>query len=212
MKIKKIFRRLLVLLFLGIVFIWGSDTLVQHTAEGQLYDKVNKVPPHKVALVLGTIKTLANGHTNMFFTYRINAAAALYKAGKARHFIVSGDNHTEGYDEPSDMRDALIAKGVPASAITLDYAGFRTLDSIVRAKEVFGQQSFIVVSQPFHNERALFLAQKKGIDAVGFNAQTAAYRYGYKVYLREYLARVKAVLDIYVLRTQPKFLGPKVQI
>ncbi len=212
MKIKKIFRWLFILFLLGILVIWGSNQLVKQSAKGLLYTSASDVPPHKVALVLGTIKTLRSGYTNMFFVYRINAAAALYQAGKVRHFILSGDNHVEGYDEPSDMKAALMAKGVPASAITLDYAGFRTLDSIVRAKEVFGQNNLIVVSQPFHNERALFIARHHGIEAVGFNARTAAYRYGYKVYLREYLACVKAVLDVYVLKTQPKFLGPKVEI
>jgi SanA protein len=125
-----------------------------------------------------------------------------------QHIVVSGDNSTEYYDESTAMKEALVLIGVPDSVITLDYAGFRTLDSVVRCKWVFGQSEIIVVSQEFQNERALFIANHYGINAVGFNAKDVPNRYGFKTMLREYLARVKAVLDIYVLNTQPKFPGP----
>jgi SanA protein len=122
--------------------------------------------------------------------------------------IVSGDNSTQYYDEASAMKKALVENGVPDSVITLDYAGFRTLDSVVRCKWVFGQSDIILVSQEFQNERALFIAEHFGINAVGFNAQDVPEGYGLKTSIREYFARVKAVLDIYVLKTQPKFPGP----
>lgn len=125
-----------------------------------------------------------------------------------RHLIVSGDNHVAGYDEPSEMRNALLGAGVPASVITLDYAGFRTLDSVVRAKSVFGQSRFVVVSQGFHCERAVFIARRSGIDAVGFVAQSPAGTGGVMVRGREVLARTAAVLDVYVLGTRPRFDGP----
>ncbi len=125
-----------------------------------------------VALVLGTRRTTPDGRwSNPHFAHRIEAAAALYRAGKVKRLLVSGDNHVRGYDEPSDMRDALVAAGVPAQAIALDYAGFRTLDSVVRAKEVFGQTSLVVVSEQFHNYRAVFICRHFGIDAVAYSAE-----------------------------------------
>ena len=179
----------------------------------RVYDDVSAVPEREVALVLGTSRTTADGRwSNPHFTHRIEAAASLYHAGKVKRLIVSGDNHINGYDEPTDMRDALVAAHVPIEAIALDYAGFRTLDSVVRAKEVFGQMRLIVVSERFHNYRALFICRKYGIDAVAFNARPVSLRISRWPTVREWLARVKVVLDLYVLRTHPKFLGPPVRL
>jgi len=209
----KRFLRFISWSFLGLLLmvftVFACDFWVKQGAKSELHTKVSEVPKHDVALVLGTVARLSNGYRNLFFEYRMNAAAELYKNGKVKHFILSGDNHSKGYDEPSDMKAALMKRGVPARAITLDYAGFRTLDSIVRAKEIFGQDKLTIVSQPFHNERALFIARAKGIEAHAFNAKSVSRRYGFKIYVREYFARVKAVLDVYVLGTKPKFLGKK---
>ena len=188
------------------------DLWVVISAQNHVFSELEKLPQKDVALVLGTSKTARSGRINLFFKYRMDAAAQLYRSGKVRHFILSGDNHIETYDEPSDMKAALVERGVPESAITLDYAGFRTLDSVVRCKDVFDQQQVIIVSQEFHNLRAVFIARSKGIDAVGFNARGLSRSYSIKTWLREYLARVKAVLDLYILRTQPKFLGPEIPI
>lgn len=163
-------------------------------------------------MLLGTIKILPNGRPNLYYGYRVEAAVALYKAGKIDYILVSGDNSTEDYNEPETFQTDLIAAGIPADRIYLDYAGFRTLDSVVRCHKIFGQQSFTIISQPFHNHRALFLAMANDLDAVAFNARDVSLRAGFKVMLREYLARFKAFLDIYILRTQPKFLGKPVQI
>jgi len=199
----------LVILILVIVL---CNNWVLSSTKKSVYEKVEDVPPHDVALVLGTVKELKNGRENLYFSYRINAATELYKAEKVKHIIVSGDNSRRGYNEPEDMQMALVEKGIPASAITLDYAGFRTLDSVVRAKEIFQQDRFIIVSQAFHNYRALFIAQKYGIDAIAFNAQKVTSLSKTKIAIREILARVKAVLDLYVLRKQPKFFGEKIDI
>lgn len=179
---------------------------VQVTIETKklLYKDVSVVPPHKVGLLLGTNPYLKNGNPNKYFTYRIEAAVALYEAGKIQYILVSGDNHKLGYNEPEEMKQALISKGVPEDRIVLDYAGFRTLDSVVRAKEVFGNEQFIIISQQFHNERALFLALHNGIKAVGFNAQDVTAYYGFKTRLREYLARTKLFLDLQ-WGVKPKF-------
>ncbi len=157
-------------------------------------------------------KTLANAQPNLFFYFRIEAAAGLFRAGRVNYLIVSGDNSREGYDEPTDMRDALMAAGVPAERIYRDYAGFRTLDSVIRAREIFGQDSITIVSQRFHNERAIFIARAHGIDAVGYNAVNMPQYRGLKTKAREWLARTRTVLDVWVLGTKPKFLGPPVEL
>ena len=185
----------------------ACDRWVSFSASARIFHSPADVPPRDVALVLGANPT-TNGHPNLFFTARMDAAAALYVRGTVRHFIVSGDNHTAAYDEPSAMRDALIARGVPASSITLDFAGFRTLDSVLRAREVFGQSRLIIVSQEFHCARALYIAQCRGIDAVALAARSPRGGAALLVRAREVLARTVAVVDARILGTQPHFPGP----
>jgi SanA protein len=194
------------------VFAVSCDAWVRHSAAGRVYGDVNSVPPKKVALVLGTSRRTREGATNTYFASRMTAATELFKAGKVKHIIASGANPTQWYDEPTEMKKALVAMGVPEEAITLDYAGFRTLDSIVRVNAIFSQDDIIVVSQRFHNERAIFLARYHGIEAIGYNAGDVALPYRFKMRVREYLARCKAVLDVYVLGTEPKFYGEKVDV
>src|ERR1019366_5473822 len=190
----------------------SSRIMVNRAAKGRTYSDVELIPHRRVGLVLGCPKQLSNGAPNLFFRNRIDAAAELYRHGKVDYLIVSGDNRVHGYDEPTDMKDALLDKGVPADRIYLDYAGFRTLDSVVRAKQIFGQDTITVISQRFHNQRAIFLASHRGIDAIGFNAPEVEFRYSFKTRCREQFAKVKAVLDIYLFRKQPHFLGQKVVI
>lgn len=172
-----------------------------------LYDNVQDIPANDVGLVLGTSKRVSSGNKNLYFTYRIKAAQQLFKAGKIKHILVSGDNRFHNYNEPRDLYQALVAAGVPESCITMDYAGFRTLDSVVRSKEVFQQNKITVISQEFHNSRAALVGRHYGIDVIAFNAK-APKRFDKPIY-REYLARPKAMLDLYIFRTPPKFLGKK---
>jgi SanA protein len=190
-----------------LLFVLISDRIIESAAKGKLFDRVEDVPPRATALVFGT-SPFSRGRENLFYKYRMEAVAALWKSGKIKHIIVSGDNSTQYYDEATAMKKALSDIGVPDSVITLDYAGFRTLDSVVRCKWVFGQSEIIVVSQEFQNERAIFIANHFGINAVGFNAKDVPGNYGFKTSVREYFARAKAVLDIYLLHTKPKFPGP----
>ncbi len=210
--LKRWWLRIAVLAALGVAFVFGCEWWVARTAKGSCFDDVKAVPAAPVAVVLGTSPRLADGRANLFFLPRMEAAAALFKAGKVKALIVSGDNGTRGYDEPTEMKRVLVQMGVPESRIVCDYAGFRTLDSLVRAKEVFGQSRIIVVSQRFHNERAIYLAKAFGIEAHGFNAADVPVTVSIKTFLREKLACVKAVLDVNVLGTRPKFLGEKVAV
>jgi len=209
----KFFLRGVFLLFglLGITVV-GCHWWVKLQTQDRLYSDINAIPAKKVALLLGTVKRLPNGYTNRYFRYRIKAAVQLYKAGKIKHILASGSNDSIYYNEPVDMEKELIARGVPKHAISLDYAGFRTLDSVIRCKEIFSQDDIIIISQPFHNQRALFISDFYGIKAIGFNAKDVPLLDDIKTPLREYLARFKAVLDLYILGTQPKFLGKKVKI
>jgi SanA protein len=213
---RRLFKKVFIyfLLFLGVmvaVIAWANRH-VEQKSQNYTYANIDDVPAQNVGLVLGTSQKLVNGNNNLYFEYRINAAVALFKAGKVKHLLVSGDNHVKGYDEPEDMRKALVAAGVPDSCITLDYAGFRTLDSIIRCWKVFGQTKFIVISQPFHNHRAIFIGRHYGLEVTAYNAERVSKSYGFRTHLREYFARVKAVLDVYVLHKQPKFLGEPVEI
>lgn len=171
-----------------------------------IFDNVDSIPKNKVGLLLGTGKYVASGNINLFYLYRIDATVALYNAGKIEYVLVSGDNGRKDYDEPSDFKKDLIERGIPGNKIFLDYAGFRTLDSVVRAKEIFGQTSITFISQEFHNQRAIYIANHFDIKAVGFNAKDV-----YNKHFREYLARSKASLDL-VFNVQPKFLGEKIVI
>ncbi len=201
------------ILVLGFVtgVIWGSNTIITRKTQSLTFSSTQEIPANKVGLVLGTSRYLTNGWENLYFTYRINATAELFNTGKIKYVLVSGDNGNKKYDEPTDFKNALIDKGIPANKIVLDYAGFRTLDSVVRAKEVFGQKKYTIISQKFHNERAIYLAAAKGMDVVGFNAKDVSNRYGLRVQLREYLARVKVFVDL-LFNVQPKFLGKKISI
>ena len=177
-----------------------------------LYTHAEQIPAQKAALLLGTSPLLANGRSNLYFTHRIRAAAELYRAGKVRYIIVSGDNRKHGYNEPEAMKAALIAQGVPAERIVPDYAGIRTLDSVLRARSVFGQADYIVVSQKFHNERAVYLARAHGIRAVGYNAADVhLYAGGFKTRVREYGARMKMYLDL-LTGKQPKHGGETIAL
>lgn len=202
----------IVCLLAGTCALWAANWVVSRAAIGRAYEDATAIPPRTAGLVLGCVKHMPGGRVNPFFTSRVAAAAALFHEGKVNVLIVSGDNHVKGYDEPSDMKDSLVAAGVPSKRVYCDYAGFRTLDSVIRAKEVFGQSGFIIVSQHFHNERALYIARRKGIDAIALDAGEVPFAWAKTTYLREYLARVQAVLDVELLGTKPKFLGEPVDM
>ena len=200
---------LLIIALILVIFV--CNIIISSTAEGQTYSNTDTVPANRVGLVLGTSNRLTNGSPNPYYTYRIDATIALYKARKIEFVLVSGDNGSIYYNEPNTIKKDLINGGIPEHVIFLDYAGFRTLDSMFRAKFVFGLDKVTVISQKFHNERAIYIAKQKGLKAIGFNAQDISTSQGLKVQIREYLARVKVFIDM-VLNTQPKFYGATIEI
>lgn len=209
--IKRIFKIGFIFFFISVISILGSDRIVEKSAEGNIYNSTKQIPYNKVGLLLGTGKILLNGRINLYYKNRIDAAIKLFNSGKISFILVSGDNSTKDYDEPSTIKNDLVKRGIPPDKIFLDYAGFRTLDSVVRSKEVFSQQSITIISQQFHNERAIYIARQKGINAIGFNAKDVSVHYGLKTRIRERLARVKMIIDL-TIGKKPKYLGQKIEI
>lgn len=196
-------------LILGLVLIFNG--LIENKTEHKTYSSVSDIGYNRVGIVLGTSKYLGNGRLNLFFKYRVEAALELYHNKKIDFILISGDNSRKTYDEPTDFKDALIEGGVPESKIYLDYAGFRTLDSVVRAKKIFGLDKMTVISQKFHNQRAIYLSNYYNVEAIGYNAKDVTGKNGLKVKIREYFARTKVFIDL-LFGVKPKFLGKTIQI
>ncbi|WP_313376716.1 vancomycin high temperature exclusion protein [Chishuiella sp.] len=209
--LKKSFIYFLILVLFALLFSLYANYKIEKSTKDYVTYNLNQLPETKIGLVLGTSPNLKNGYQNFYFVYRIKAAEELYKSGKVTHLILSGDHGRKEYNEPEAMKKALIDLGVPENVIYLDYAGFRTLDSMIRAKEIFGQTKFIVVSQKFHNQRAVFIGQQNGIDAYGYNAKDVNKQSGLKTNVREFFARTKVFIDNW-FGVQPKFLGKKIDI
>lgn len=196
---------------LVVLLILVAEVSVSRADNNRLFSNVDDVPAKQTALLLGTNKFMWDGQLNQYYLYRLDATTALWEAGKMEFVLISGDNSRAEYSEPDQMKEDLVAAGVPEDKIFLDYAGFRTWDSLVRAKEVFGQNELIIISQEFHNIRALYIAGDQGIDAVAFSAQDVPVSRSPRIWLRERLARVKALWDATV-NTDPRFLGDPIVI
>ncbi len=208
---KKIRTILFAVLLFPILVLILSNFIIESAVDGKTYSDLNRIPKNKVGIVLGTSQRLVEGGINPYYANRIKATIALFEAGKIDFVLVSGDNGSKYYNEPDTFKKDLIEGGIPQEKIFLDYAGFRTLDSMVRAKVIFGLEKVTVISQEFHNERAIYLANKKGLAAIGYNARDIEGTHGFKVQMREYFARVKVFVDL-LLNTEPRFYGDKVEI
>ncbi len=202
---------IIIVILLLIVVIGGVNYVVNDATAKQLFSDVNAIPKNKVGLLLGTAKFKDKGKQiiNPYYQNRIDAAVALYMAGKVDFIIVSGDNSTAFYNEPALMKEDLIARGVPEKKIYMDNAGFRTLDSILRCRDIFGEDHITIISQTFHNQRAVFIANHKNVTAVAFNAADGGSFWD--EISREKLARVKMVLDL-LFNTQAKYYGERIEI
>jgi len=209
--IKKILFGLLSLVVLFVIVLFLCDYAIDYATKYKTYTSTEKIPKNSVGIILGTAKKLTNGLPNAYYANRIKATVTLFNAQKIDFILVSGDNGSIYYNEPKTIKKDLVTAGIPEEKIFLDYAGFRTLDSMVRAKHIFGLDSATIISQEFHNDRAIYIAQKKGLNAIGFNAKDVSGANGLKVKVREYFARVKVFLDL-LTNKQPKFYGEKVEI
>ena len=193
--IKRAFWVLVTIIVAGFAVVAGCELAVLSASNGRVYSDVDEIPHREVGLLLGTSPKGRRGGINSFFYHRIDAAVALYEAGKVDRFIISGAKKGLDYDEPQAMREALVVRGVPDSILVLDGQGFHTIESIMRAKEVFGVDTLTIISQEFHNRRSLYMAKRNGLDAIAYNAaNTTILRWRIIMFLRERASRVKAVL------------------
>lgn len=197
-----------IMVIVAICSIYYCNKIITDTSSGKLYSDTAAIPFRKVGILLGTSKFDRPGHINPYYAHRIEASVQLLKSGKIKYIVISGDNGRKEYSEPEAMRADLMREGIDSTRIYLDYAGFRTFDSMIRLDKIFGQTEVTVISQEFHNERAIYIAAKLGISAIGFNAGDVGDR---KTMFREKLARVKVFVD-FLFGTKPKFLGEKVVI
>jgi SanA protein len=202
---KSFFRLALAAGFAVVVSAAAARWWINSDTNEAIHKNIENIPKRKVGLVLGCAR-------NMYFYSRIEAARQLFTADKIDFILVSGDNHKATYDEAGAMKQALINSGIPPERIVCDYAGFSTLDSIIRAKRVFGVDELTIISQEFHVRRALFIANRRQVDAIGYCAVDVETSIGTRTSLREVFARVKTIMDIYLLHRQPVFLGEPVNI
>lgn len=202
-----VWRRIVQVTVLAVLLtVFISHALVRNAAASRITGDYRQFPPGAPIVVLGTSRYTRSGAVNAFFEHRMDAAEQLFITGAFPVIIVSGGRTEPGYDEPEMMYRDLLERGISSEYIIRDGAGFRTLDSVIRMKGVFQQQSFVVVSQPFHLERALFIADAYGLDAWGYPAADASGMLNLHVRMREFAARVQAIIDVYIMRTAPRAL------
>jgi len=190
---------------LGVIV--GLNAWILTDTYSYVYSDAEQIPFNAVGMVLGTSKMTRSGNPNQHFVTRMDATAELFHKGKIQHIILSGDNMTRYYDEPKAMKAELLLRGVPEYSMTLDTAGFRTFDSVVRLKQVFGVTSCTIISEKYHVHRAVFISRHHDLNAIAYAADDVPFFYGIRSRSREILARVKAVLDLYLLETKPVSAG-----
>ena len=203
---KKVYKKIIwaagIMAVLCLAIMLICNQIVVNNAKGKVFSEIDYIKYNKVGLLLGTTpQARFDRITNYFFIYRIDAAEQLYKAGKIEKILISGDeNSLDGVNETECMRDSLVTRGIPASAIILDGKGYRTINSVINANKVYGLKSFTIISQKFHNERAIYQAEHLGLDIENiqaYNAKDPKSRRAYLTTIREYFARVKMFLDLY---------------
>lgn len=193
--LKNIRKWVLWILTISIVFVIGSNLYVNRIAEPWITSEALELPKVKYGLLLGTSKYFKKGENNDFYVKRLNAAIKLYSLGKIEKIIISGTHEESNYSEPLSIQKDLMQKGIPDTAIILDYYGDRTLLSILNFKNSYRNDSVIVITQKFHNQRAIFLGRKNTINIWGYNAEDVKIKTSFKVLIREYFAKAKAVLE-----------------
>ena len=208
--LKRLFTLICCLILLAGVTALGLDRWISWKTAPYIFEDVSQLPHREVGVVLGTSKYYRTGELNQYYLYRIQGALNAYNSGKINYLLLSGDNALQSYNEPRTMRKDLIRAGVDPADIVLDYAGFRTLDSIVRTRKVFDTNDFTIITQRFHCERALFIAMHQGIEAQCFAVPSPKNMLGIRV--REIAARLAALADLYIFKSEPRYLGPLIPI
>lgn len=206
-------RLILTLLIISGVIVLTAvvlDRWISWKTESFIYNDLTALPHRRVGVLLGTAKYYRTGVINQYYLYRIQGALNAYNSGKVNYLLLSGDNALKSYNEPVTMRRDLILQGMPAADIVLDFAGFRTLDSIIRTRKVFDTNDFTIITQRFHCERALFIALNMGIQAQCYAVPSP--KNMLSVRLREIGARLWALSDLYLMKREPRFLGPQIPI
>ncbi len=208
--LKRIFFGLIIIILLMMATALGLDRWISWKTAPFIYEDVTTLPHRQVGVVLGTAKYYRAGVINQYYLYRMQGALNAYNSGRVNYLLLSGDNAQQNYNEPMTMRRDLIKAGVDPADIVLDYAGFRTLDSIVRTRKVFDTNDFIIITQRFHCERALYIALHLGIQAQCYAVPSP--KNMLSVRAREVGARLGAMADLYLMKREPRFLGPLVPI
>lgn len=208
--VKRLIYGLIIIMTLMVLTALGLDRWMSWKTAPFIYENLKSLPHRQVGVVLGTAKYYRGGGINQYYLYRMQGALNAYNSGKVNYLLLSGDNALHSYNEPMTMRKDLIAAGVDPADIVLDYAGFRTLDSIVRTRKVFDTNDFIIITQRFHCERALFIALHMGIQAQCYAVPSPKNMLNIRV--REVGARLGALADLYVMKREPHFLGPLIPI
>lgn len=207
---KRLILGLGIVLCVSLLSAFALDRWIGWKTAPYIYDDLAELPERQVGVVLGTAKYYRVGVLNQYYLFRIQGAINAYNSGKVSYLLLSGDNALQSYNEPMTMRRDLIAAGISPSDIVLDYAGFRTLDSIVRTRKVFDTNDFTIITQRFHCERALFIAMHMGIQAQCYAVPSP--KNMMTIRLREVGARLGTLFDLYILKREPRFLGPQVPI
>ncbi len=204
-------KLVIIVFIIAAAMFFSPSFIIVLSTNSKTYNSKSDIQHNKVGLLLGTSKYIKKGTINLYYKYRIDAAVELFNSGKIDYILISGDNAQIEYNEPKTIRDDLVKRGIPSNKIYLDYAGFRTWDSIIRAKKVFGETKFTVISQEFHNQRAIFIGLRNSMEIVGYNAKDVPKKYGTKTRFREKFARIKLIIDI-LINKQPKYLGKTIEI
>jgi SanA protein len=211
--VKRAIRRwLLIGAGAGVLLVVLSNRWVINSSDAYIYDTWSLLPETDVGIVLGTSTFTRDGKPNPHFAGRIHAAVELYQIGKIKKIVVSGANPDTTYNEPRKMWQELTKQGIPSADIRMDFAGFRTLDSIVRAQAVFGLSRATIITQRYHAYRAVFIGKKLGMEVVAYAAPGQEPGFDVRLTVREWLARFRVVLDMFLLQTEPKFLGDPVNV
>jgi len=197
---KKMLPSIFIIMSIGFLIVFISDYWVTVQTQPRLYDNINNLPNKEIGLVLGTRKMLNDGQINVYFSARIETAAKLIKHNKIKKLLLSGARIDDNYDELREMYGDLLKLGILPEQMMVDNNGFHTIDSIINAKNVFKINDFVVISQGFHNQRALFIADYYGLQAIGFNAADPIWSGRLKTTFREYFARVRVFIDLLILR------------